>query len=118
MTLNHLDLHVPDVAAAVALFTRGFGLTLTSSPRSPALAILVDDVGFTLVLQRADAPTYPDGVHVGFLVATPAEVHARHAHLAALEQSELGDVHQNGRGTLFYLRGPAGLLVEVSCRRA
>lgn len=117
MKLNHLDLQVSDVQRSVEFFERGFGLQLTSSRSSPAIAILTDGQGFVLVLQRCAAPRYPEGFHLGFLVddvETVTGFHAR-AREAGLVVSDL--IH-NGRGTLVYCQAPDGYTVEVSCRRA
>ena len=117
MQLNHLDLQVRDVPATVSFFERFFGLELTSSRNSPAIAILTDGQGFTFVLQRHDAPVYPDGFHLGFLVGDVATVQEAHARLTN-GGVEVSDLTTNGRGTQIYARGPDGIVVEVSCRRA
>jgi len=120
MKLNHLDLSVPDVQAALTFFEDVFELRCTSNRSSPALVFLTDDDGFVLVLQRArstDPLVYPDGFHIGFIVADPALVHTRHARFVATGHA-VGDVQVNGRGTMFYAHAPGGILVEVSCRAA
>jgi catechol 2,3-dioxygenase-like lactoylglutathione lyase family enzyme len=119
MKLNHIDLQVVDVQAAVLFFERCLGFTLESNRSSPAIAILGDGDGFVLVLQRSKdglAPVYPDGFHVGCLVDTVDEVHAFHAK-AKSEGVGVSDVQHNGRGTLTYCNAPGGVLVEVSCQR-
>lgn len=118
MKLNHLDLQVADVQRAVAFFERYFDFELLSNRASPAIAILSDRDGFTLVLQRKrdEAADYPEGFHIGFLLDDEAQVHAFHAR-AREDGLEISDVIENGRGTLTYCR-PAGIcLVEVSCQR-
>ena len=120
MVLNHLDLQVSDVQAAVRAFEQLFGLSLTSSRQSPAIAILGDGAGFTLVLQRQVTPKYPDGFHLGFLVEDVATVEAAHRRLVAEAVAhgvEVSDIRTNGRGTQIYCRLPDGIVVEVSCRR-
>jgi catechol 2,3-dioxygenase-like lactoylglutathione lyase family enzyme len=117
--LNHLDLQVSDVPAAVDFFERHFELALTSKRGSPAIAFLDDGQGFSLVLQRAreEVPSYPEGFHLGFLVDDVDEVRQRHARLVAAAVPRLSDVIENNRGVMFYVRGPSDLLIEVSCRR-
>lgn len=118
MKLNHLDLQVHDVPGTIAFFERYFGLVLHTSPTSPALAILTDRHGFVLVLQRCESPdeAYPKLFHLGFLVDSVDEVHALHARLRA-DGVPVGDLLENGRGTMLYLTRPEGYHVEVSCQR-
>lgn len=113
MQLNHLDLQTSDVQALAAFLVDHFGFVRRSNDRSPAIAILADDAGFTLVLQRHAAPVYPDGFHIGFIHPTPAPVHAHRARLVAAGLAP-SPTETNNRGTRFYLRGPGELLIEVS----
>lgn len=120
MVLNHLDLQVSDVEASVRTFEQLFGLTMLSNRQSPALAIMSDGAGFTLVLQRQATPKYPEGFHLGFILADVAAVEAAHRRLVAVAGAhgvEVGDVGTNGRGTQVYCRLPDGIVVEVSCRK-
>jgi len=118
MKLNHLDLQVSDVQANVRFLEAAFGLVRETNGTSPAFALLGDGHGFVLVLQRCaqEEAHYPPDFHVGFVVATPDEVHEaqRRIRAAGVEPS---DVLENGRGVTVYCRAPAGFLVEVSCRR-
>lgn len=118
MKLNHLDLQFADVPAAATFFIEHFGLAPVTRRDSPALVVLDDGAGFTLVLQRRkrDDECYPEGFHVGFIVDDPAQVHARRDALAAAGL-RVSPVETNGRGTMCYCRGPGDVLVEVSCRR-
>jgi catechol 2,3-dioxygenase-like lactoylglutathione lyase family enzyme len=115
--LNHIDLQVPDVPTTAAFFERHFGFEILGNRSSAAIIILRGEDGFSLVLQRA-APgeAYPEGFHIGFLVDDVAAVEAAHARLAAAGAAP-GDIGRNNRGTMFYLRAPGAILVEVSCRR-
>ncbi|UQA55265.1 VOC family protein [Polyangium aurulentum] len=119
MKLNHLDLQVPDVRAAAQFFERHFDLEISSNPNSPAIVILSDRHGFTLVLQRMkDAQaTYPEGFHIGFLIDDEAEVRRHHARLLAEGIGPISDLIQNNRGLMFYCTGPGSVTIEVSCRR-
>ena len=117
MNLNHLDLQVDDVARTTQFFERYFGLRLQSNPNSGALAILTDQSGFVLVLQRSKAgERYPEGFHVGFLLDDVASVRALHARAVA-DGTQVSDVIVNGRGTMVYLAAPEGYYVEVSCQK-
>jgi hypothetical protein len=111
--LNHLDLQTTDVQALAAFFVDHFDLLRRSNDRSPAIAILGDEAGFTLVLQRHAAPAYPDGFHVGFIHDGVEAVRAHHARLAAAGLA-VSPIDVNNRGTRFYLHAPGELLVEVS----
>ncbi|MEO8550435.1 MAG: VOC family protein [Kofleriaceae bacterium] len=114
MQLNHLDLQTSDVQALATFFVDHFGLVRRSNDRSPAIAILVDDAGFTLVIQRrTDATPYPAGFHIGFIQPRAVEVRSHHARLAA-GGIAVGPVDVNARGTRFYLTAPGDILVEVS----
>jgi catechol 2,3-dioxygenase-like lactoylglutathione lyase family enzyme len=111
--LNHLDLQVPDVQALAGFLVEHFALQRRSNDRSPAIAILGDAAGFTLVIQRRREGTYPPGFHIGFIVDDPARVHAEHATLAARGVA-VGPIDRDARGTRFYLTAPGEILVEVS----
>jgi len=111
--LNHLDLNVPDVQATAAFLVDHFGFARSSNATSPALAILTDDAGLVLVLQRRDAGDESGALgHLGFYVDTIDEVHAHHGRIPGA-----GAIQANGRGTMFYVRAPGGILIEVNCRR-
>lgn len=128
MKLNHLDLHVHDVVRSAEFFGRYFGLALVGRPgaeaagrpekrASSAIAIMSDGQGFVLVLQRAEPTTrYPEGFHLGFLVADIASVERVHA-LAVAGGADVSDVIHNARGTMIYFTAPEGYRVEVSCQR-
>ena len=114
MKLNHLDLQVPDVQALATFLADHFDFERASNPASPAIAHLTDRKGFSLVLQRRrDAQPYPDGFHIGFIVAGVAGVRAQHARLTAAGFA-IGEITETGRGTMFYVTAPGDVLVEVS----
>ena len=119
MKLNHLDLQVSDVPAAVAFFERYFDFEPQSKRTSEAIAFLSDRHGFTFVVQRAKdgVPAYPDGFHFGFLVDDEATVRDLHARMRADGVPAVSEVIVNGRGTMFYVTGPGPALIEVSCRK-
>jgi len=119
MRLNHLDLSVPDVAAATAFFEKAFGFRLLETRGNAGMAILEGDGGFVLVLTRAPEtgpPLYPKTFHIGFLVACEQAVHEAYERIGRAGIA-LPDPPAPLRGSLmFYLRGPGNLLVEVSHR--
>jgi catechol 2,3-dioxygenase-like lactoylglutathione lyase family enzyme len=117
MRLNHLDLQVEDVPAIAAFLERYFGLTIHGNRTSPAIIILSDDGGFTLVVQRrkrADE-AYPEGFHIGFLVDGEEAVHRQHTRMV-VDGVSCTDVFVNNRGVMFYLTAPGGVTVEVGHR--
>ena len=118
MFLNHLDLPVSDVPAVAAFLVNHFDFVPVTRLDSPAVVILDDGHGFTLVLQRrrAAGESFPAGMHIGFIVDDPAEVTARHARLLAAGL-EVSAIDTNARGMMCYCRGPSELLVEVRCAR-
>jgi catechol 2,3-dioxygenase-like lactoylglutathione lyase family enzyme len=117
MLLNHLDLQVPDVPATAAFFERYFGLTIHGNRTSPAIIILSDERGFTLVLQRRrrDDEAYPEGFHCGFLVDDAALVRQLRARLRA-DGVACSDLLENRRGVMVYVRAPGDVTVEIGHR--
>lgn len=116
MKLNHLDLQSADVPALVQFLITHFELTARTRLDSPKIAILDDGGGFTLVIQHCQAPVYPPGFHIGFIVDDPAEVHARREALAAAGLT-ISPVEVDGRGTRCYTHAPGPILVEISSPR-
>ena len=119
MQLNHLDLAVPDVAAAATFFEVGFGFKLLRTKGNAGMALLHGDGGFLLVLTRAqqeDEPLYPKTFHIGFLL--PTEKAVENAYLRILHAGvSVQHPPRVIRGSLmFYCHTPGGILVEVSHR--
>ena len=120
MKLNHLNLPVENVAEARQFFEQYFGFRTFETRGDNLLSVLLDEHGFTLVLMansfnRHGNSSYPDAHHIGFLVATKAEVEGIYDKLNAggipLEQSP-----SNMRGVYgFYFHAPGNILTEVSC---
>ena len=116
MHLNHLDLSVPDVAAAVSFFETGFGFHLLQTKGRDGMAIMSGSGGFTLVLTRAAEPTYPKTFHIGFLLPSEAAVHEAYARITAagIDAPNPPATMRDSLG--FYCHVPGGILVEVSYR--
>ena len=119
MQLNHLDLSVPDVPAAVSFFETAFGFTLLKTKGNDGMAILRGDGGVVLVLTRAaptPSPLYPKTFHIGFLLPSEAAVWDAFQRMQTAG-IELPQEPQTMRGSLlFYCQAPGGLLVEVGHR--
>lgn len=117
MTINHLNLCVPDVAATRAFFERFLGFQCARPNNS--LSVLEDDAGFVLTMMKAkpdDTTTYPGSFHVGFYV-DEAAVHALHERMR-LAGIDVGDISAIHRGTMFYVTAPGGVLIEICFPRA
>jgi catechol 2,3-dioxygenase-like lactoylglutathione lyase family enzyme len=124
MRLNHLDLHVPDIAATAVFFTNYLGLRLVDMRGQNGLAILTDDSGLELVLSHAIekfGSTDQSGrnlvsYHIGFIVETREEVDRI---FAAMRESGIELAHEPRMlrgGWLFYCTAPGNILVEVGAR--
>ena len=118
MRLNHLNLCVDDLTEARAFFERSFDFQ-TVDQRGRAIVVMTDGQGFTLVLSDpkafgGEAPHYPEGFHVGFIVETRAQVDRAHTRLvdAGIDVNVPKSVH--GSYT-FYFTALGAILFEVSC---
>jgi catechol 2,3-dioxygenase-like lactoylglutathione lyase family enzyme len=115
MHLNHLDLAVPDVAAAASFFESAFGFAVLETRGRDGMAIL-RGAGFALVLTRDLEAAYPKTFHIGFLQPDEQAVLDAYARI----QTAGFDVPRPPailRGSLmFYCTAPGGILVEVSHR--
>ncbi len=116
MQLNHLDLSVPDVAAASTFLTRHFGFTLLQAKGNHGMAVLAGEGGVVLVLTRHEEPHYPKTFHIGFLVDDAGKVSAKHAELETAGVPGLSPVQEMRGGPGFYCRTDWGILLEVAHR--
>ena len=119
MRLNHLDLAVPDIAAARDFFETHLGFTHQQTLGQDGLSILRDEGGLVLVLsrrRRTGAQAYPDGFHIGFHLESEAAVHDLHARMTAAGV-DIAAPPSVQRGALgFYVTAPGDILVEVAYR--
>jgi catechol 2,3-dioxygenase-like lactoylglutathione lyase family enzyme len=124
MRMNHLDLHVPDVAATSDFLVQQFGLILHEMRGVNGLAILNDKAGLEIVISKPiekfggsdqlklGANTY----HIGFMLPEKDAVNRLYD---TLKQSgaELWSEPQAIRGDwLFYCLAPGRILIEVGWR--
>jgi catechol 2,3-dioxygenase-like lactoylglutathione lyase family enzyme len=124
MRLNHLDLHVPDVARTRDFLVSYFGLRHLETRGADTLAILEDEAGFELIISRpvaklggSDQATLGvNTCHIGFIVATRDEVDAVYARLIAGGVEVPNAPKAMRGGCVFYVMAPGQILVEVSCR--
>ncbi|MDR6816619.1 catechol 2,3-dioxygenase-like lactoylglutathione lyase family enzyme [Neorhizobium sp. 2083] len=124
MRMNHIDIHVPDVAATSAFLIRHFGLTLREMRGVNGLAILEDDSGLEIVVSRPvekfggaeqqalGAVTY----HLGFIQPERAEIDRLYRELQAGDAELVGEPREMRGGYLFYCLAPGRVLIEVGWR--
>lgn len=68
MKLNHINLVVTDVAAAIKFFETYFAFTCTEVKGDNIVAVLKGADDFTLVIMTSkDIEAYPKAFHVGFM---------------------------------------------------
>jgi catechol 2,3-dioxygenase-like lactoylglutathione lyase family enzyme len=125
MRLNHLDLHVPDVAATTNFFVTHLGLRLVEMRGANGLAILTDGHGLEIIVSKPIAKyggvdqveTGRMSYHIGFILDDRAEVDAVYARIAADGAADLWHEPREIRGGwLFYCVIPGNILVEVGAR--
>ena len=116
MRLNHLDLSVPDLQAAIDFFVAGFGFSVVAVRDADGMAILRGEDGFGLVLTRDAAPHYPAAFHIGFLQSSEEAVTQAYERLLAAGIATQAAPAISYGSLLFYCRVPGGVLVEVSYR--
>lgn len=73
MTINHLNLPVSNVTAAITFFESYFDFKCIQTKGDNMIAVLKNAADFTLVLMSAHMNrngnnTYPDAFHVGFML--------------------------------------------------
>jgi catechol 2,3-dioxygenase-like lactoylglutathione lyase family enzyme len=115
MQLNHLDLAVPDLAAAVAFFEHGFGFKVVNS-FGDDLRILLGEGRFVLALTRCAEPRYPESFHIGFLQPSADAVTEAYQRLRDAGIAVASAPASSHGAFLFHCRAPGGVLVEVSWR--
>ena len=77
MKLNHINLCTDKIAECAAFFEALFNFKIEAVRGQGSFAVLAGENGFSLNLMKpgkAAPAAYPDCFHVGFLVATAAEV--------------------------------------------
>jgi catechol-2,3-dioxygenase len=120
MNLNHINLTVGDVAGLANLFERCFGFRVTERRGNGNFAVLKGENGFVLILMygKDEAQThYPALFHIGFLVASAAEVEAAWQRVSSLGHNPPSPAILNrggGKTYGFYYAAPGGIVIEVS----
>lgn len=120
MKLNHLDLQVSDIHAARAFFETHFDLRCSYTRRAE-MAILEDDIGFSLGLSNLTgqdaAPVYPPDFHVGFALEDTSQVEALYGRLKSAGVPMKYDLREGGPNLYFTCFGPDAIPVEVYAPR-
>jgi predicted enzyme related to lactoylglutathione lyase len=122
--MNHIDLHVTDVAATSGFLTRYFGLTLRETRGRNFLAILNDDDGFEIVISQpieklgGRSQDELGGVtyHIGFIQNERADVDVIFDRLQDRDAELIGEPKELRGGYVFYCLAPGRILVEVGWR--
>lgn len=114
MQLNHLDLSVPDLDAAVAFFENGFGFKVVNS--FDDMRILAGDGPFVLALSRCAEPRYPASFHIGFLQPSPEAVTDTYQRLLAAGIAVQAPPTTRYGAFIFHAQVPGGIQVEVAYR--
>jgi lactoylglutathione lyase len=119
MSLNHLNLTVPDVAQTRAFFEKYFEfrsiVERPSGRSSDALAVLIDKSGFVLSLNnfdKAEKVVYPGAFHIGFMQDSRQKVDAFYERLKA-DGFDSKPPHEFHGAWTFYFRAPGGFMVEI-----
>jgi lactoylglutathione lyase len=115
MSLNHINLTVPDVPKSRAFFETYFGFRCVVERGRDVLAVLIDQAGFILTLSnfdKVDKVEYPGAFHIGFMQDSRERVDEIYQRLKAdgFEAEPPKEFH--GAWT-FYLQAPGGFLVEI-----
>lgn len=124
MRMNHIDLHVNDVAATSGFLIRYFGLTLREMRGRDFLAILTDDDGLEIVISqpiakfggRSQSARSGVSYHVGFIQKERADVDAIFERLKDSEAEIVGEPRELRGGYLFYCLAPGRIVIEVGWR--
>jgi catechol 2,3-dioxygenase-like lactoylglutathione lyase family enzyme len=111
MQLNHLHLHVADVARAAAFYGRAFGLT--EHVWRDDILFLRDDAGMDLALAPGEPGELPAWFHFGFRLESPDAVRDLHARLASDAVPFSAPLSEAPDFVWFRCRDPDGHDIEV-----
>jgi lactoylglutathione lyase len=112
MTLNHLNLTVPDPVTTSEFLARHFALRSGGGNRG--MQVLHDDQGLvlTLIKGRAEDVTYPPTFHIGFIQRSEEHVNAINRRLRDEGLAVDPPARMHGAWT-FYFPAPGGFIIEV-----
>ncbi len=119
MRLNHLDIPVADVAATRHFFEAMLGFRHLQTVGADEMAILTDESGFVLVLNRLvadDMQAFPRDFHIGFLQKDEQSVRDLHEKFTASGLESVSRLVNSGNSSAFYFAAPGNIKVEISWR--
>ncbi|MBZ9791305.1 VOC family protein [Rhizobium sp. 3T7] len=124
MRMNHIDIHVPDVAATAAFLVRHFGLYLLEMRGASGLAILGDDAGLEIVVSHPNEKfgsghqqaLYLVTYHLGFIQTEQSNVDRLYSALKESDAELVGEPREMRGGYFFYCMAPGRVLIEVGWR--
>jgi catechol 2,3-dioxygenase-like lactoylglutathione lyase family enzyme len=114
--LQHVNIQVPDLDAAVDFYTGVLGLGLAPTPDIglPAQFIAINDYQEIHINQSDDAK--PERAHFCLRVADLNGVFRRAKAAGAIETAAWGSAKRLASGVVqLFVRDPAGNLVEIAC---
>lgn len=109
MKLNHINLTVTDVAAAVSFLEKYFDLTYQGG--NQGMAFLFDDEGLVLSLMKGREVNYPGTFHIGF--GQPTEENVNEINQRLRDDGYAVDPPERHHAWTFYVQAPGGFTVEV-----
>ena len=108
MALNHLHLHVAEVARSRAFYETYFGFR--EDVRHGDILFVADESGFQLALAPGPVDPMPPWWHFGFRLPSPEDVRSLRERLRDAATGEEGD---DPDYVWFRARDPDGYLIEV-----
>jgi lactoylglutathione lyase len=115
MTLNHVNLVVPEVSKTREFFEKYFDFRCVAERGRDAIAVLVNDSGFVLTLSnfdKVDHVEYPGIFHIGFMQESSERVDEIHRRFVA-DGFEAEPPRKYHGAWTFYLHAPGGVMIEV-----
>ena len=114
--IQHVNLAVSDLSAAVAFYTDVLGLGLASTPDLgfPAQFIAINDYQEIHLNEVSDVT--PQRAHFCIRVADFNEVFRRTKESRSIDTSTFGPAHRLATGVMqMFVRDPHGNLIEIAC---
>ena len=112
--LHHVALFCQNLEASLHFYTHLFGMTIEWQP--DADNVYLTSGNDNLALHKASSARAKEQVldHLGFIVASPKDVHEWHEHLGQLGISPLSPVkaHRDGAHS-FYCEDPDGNSIQI-----